>query len=161
MTLKLLSKFDILFQLFHFIFIFLQNKKTIHKTKVYKKAFNNTYNSTNKRGRTFYSLVVTHYFLLVTRYWLLFTRYSLLFTPYSLLCTPYSLLFSRYSLLFPRYSLLFTFCLLLFARCSFVQYCIIFTMFTLNYTSVPEKKTKKNKPLWVLFSGWSILSAMI
>ena len=62
-----------------------------------------------------------------------FTRYSSLFTCYSLLVTFYWLLVTFYWLLvtFTRYSV---------TRYSFVQYCTIITMFTLNYTSVPEKE---------------------
>ena len=44
--------------------------------------------------------------------------------------------------LFTRCSLLVTFYSLLFIRYSLLQYCIIYTMSTLNYTSVPEKENK-------------------
>ena len=103
-------------------------------------------------GESFYPVLVTHYSLLVTLdllpaafYWLL---YSLLITFYLLLLTCYPLLFTGYSLHFTCYFLLVlrcylhvTLCYLLCTRNAlFVQYCIVFTMFTLNYTPVPEKK---------------------
>ena len=68
-------------------------------------------------------LLVTRYFLLVTGYFLLITRYFLLFASYVLLVT--------------RYDFLVTRCYL---PIKLVQYCIMFTMFTLNYTSAPEKE---------------------
>ena len=97
---------------------------------------------------TRYPLLFTRYSLLFTRYSLLFTCYSLHFTRYSLHCNRYLLLFTRYWLLFTRYFLLGTLWYLLVTRCYllgtyyilFLQHCIIFTMFTLYYASVPEKE---------------------
>ena len=83
--------------------------------------------SVRKGGETFRSLLVTYYPLLIAFYSLIFTRYSLLCTRYSLLCTPCYILVILCYLLGTHYVL-------------FIQYCIIFTMSPLNYTSVPEKE---------------------
>ena len=91
-------------------------------------------------------------FLLVTRYSFLFTCYSLflLFTRNFLLITHCFLLVTRYFLLVTCYFLLVTHCYLLFLCCYllgthevlFVKHCIMFIMFTWNYTSVLEKANK-------------------
>ena len=101
---------------------------TIHSYHKYK-CIDRIRGITIHRWReAFYSLLVI--FLLVTRYFLIATRYSLLVTCYFLLVTRYFLLVT------PCYLLLLTGT----HYALFVQYCIIFTMFPLNYTSVPEKE---------------------
>ena len=71
----------------------------------------------------FFSLIIGYISLvtlLITRYLFPLTRFFLHFTRYLPLVTHCYLLGIHYVLL--------------------VQYCIIFTMFTLSYTSVPEKE---------------------
>ena len=94
---------------------------------------------------TRYSLLVSLYFLLVTCFFSLIIGYLSLVTCFfllvTLLITRYLFLLTRFFLLFTRYLPLVTHCYLLGIHyVLLVQYCIIFTMFTLSYTSVPEKE---------------------
>ena len=100
-------------------------------------------------------LLVTRYSLLVT-----FTCYSLL-----LLVTRCFLLVTCYFFFVTRYFLLVIHCYFLVARCYLLgthyvllaQYYIIFTIFTLNYPSVPERENASPNGCFSLVSRYCLL----